>query len=160
MSRLILALIPALLLLPAMIGCSDDIDQQVQNLQSPNPMVRLETARLAKRQDEPRLAAALAPLLSDPSREIRLTAATSLTYMGTTHEVPALAAALQDENREVRLAAVNALGRIQDERAVGPLLKLLARVLNSLHCPDSSDSASSGVMQTLYPVSSARLLTV
>ncbi len=108
-----------------MMGCGSDLDTHIQNLQSPNPMVRLETAKLAKRENEPRLAAALTPLLSDSSKEIRLTAADSLTYIGTTEEVPALASALSDRDREVRLAAVNALGRIGDERAVVPLLKLL-----------------------------------
>ena len=126
MSRLLLALIPTLVLFPVMTGCSSDLDQKVENLQSPNPMVRLETAKLAKRENDPRLAAALAPLLKDSSKETRLTAANSLTYMGTAQEVPALAAALEDDDRDVRLAAVSALGHIQDERAVGPLLKLLA----------------------------------
>jgi len=124
MSRLLLALVPALVLLP-LIGCNNDLEQQIENLQSPNPMVRLEAAKLAKRENDPRLASALTPLLNDSSKEIRLTAADSLTYIGGTEEVPALASALDDHDREVRLAAVNALGRIKDERAVPPLLKLL-----------------------------------
>ncbi len=124
MNRLLMVLLPALILLP-LPGCGSDLDQQVENLQSPNPMVRLEAAKMAKRENNPRLASALTPLLSDPSKEIRLTAADSLTYIGTDAEVPALAAALADSDREVRLAAVNALGRIKDERAVVPLLKLL-----------------------------------
>lgn len=124
MNRLLLVLIAALALAP-LPGCGNDLEQQVENLQSPNPMVRLEAAKLAKRENDPRLASALTPLLNDPSKEIRLTAADSLTYIGGEEEVPALAAALSDSDREVRLAAVNALGRIKDERAVVPLLKLL-----------------------------------
>lgn len=124
MSRLLTVLLPMLVLAP-LPGCGSDLDQQVENLASPNPMVRLEAAKLAKRESDPRLAAALTPLLDDPSKEIRLTAADSLTYIGTEEEVPALAAALADGDRDVRLASVNALGRIKDERAVVPLLKLL-----------------------------------
>lgn len=124
MSRLLWVLLFVLVLVP-LPGCSSDLDDQIENLKSPNPMVRLEAAKLAKRENDPRLAAALTPLLSDPSKEIRLTAADALTYIGTNEEVPALAAALADSDREVRLASVNALGRIKDERAVVPLLKLL-----------------------------------
>jgi len=112
-------------LLAPVLGCSNDVDQTVENLRSPNPMVRLEAAKLARRVDSPRVAEALAPLLQDPSKEIRLTAATSLTYVGTSQEVPFLAVALKDTDHDVRLAAVNALGRIGDERAVGPLLEML-----------------------------------
>jgi HEAT repeat protein len=124
MSRLLLVVLPALILAPLQ-GCSSDLEQQVANLESANPMVRLEAAKLAKRDNDPRIAAALTPLLNDSSKEIRLTAADSLTYIAGEDEVPALAGALADSDREVRLAAVNALGRIQDERAVVPLLKLL-----------------------------------
>ena len=109
-----------------LLGCDSEIETTVQNLQSPNPMVRLESAKMARRVDDPRVAAALTPLLNDSSKEIRLTAATSLTYVGTAQEVPSLAAALKDAEHDVQLAAVDALGRIGDERAVGPLLELLA----------------------------------
>ena len=109
-----------------LLGCDSEVEQTVENLQSPNPMVRLESAKLARRVDDPRVAEALTPLLQDSSKEIRLTAATSLNYVGTEKEVPALAAALKDADHDVQLAAVDALGRIADERAVGPLLELLA----------------------------------
>jgi HEAT repeat protein len=127
MSRAVVLLTTLLLAAPLAIvsGCSGDVEMKVQNLASPNPMVRLETAKLAKRENDPRIATALVPLLQDPSREIRVTAADSLTYVGDTDQVPALTLALKDPEAHVRIAAVNALGRIQDERAVGPLLALL-----------------------------------
>ncbi len=127
MIRAAALLIVLLIALPSagLLGCSNDVETKVQNLASPNPMVRLETAKMAKRENDPRIAIALVPLLQDPSKEIRLTAASSLIYVGSTEQVPALTMALRDPETEVRLAAVDALGRIQDERAVGPLLALL-----------------------------------
>ncbi len=106
-------------------GCGDDVDRYVTDLSSRNPMVRLEAAKLAKRVNDPRLAAALTPLLDDSSQDIRLNAAIALAYIGTAEEVPALIAALGDPSRDVRLAVVDALGRIQDERAVPSLLAML-----------------------------------
>lgn len=111
------------MLLPA---CNGDIETYVTDLQSPNPMVRLEAAKRTKHLEDKRLAAALVPLLQDDGVDIRHEAALSLQHIGTREQVPALIAALQDEDRGVRLAAVDALGRIRDDRAVEPLLALLA----------------------------------
>lgn len=110
-------------LLPA---CNGDVDGYVADLESPNPMVRMEAAKRVKHVEDDRLAAALEPLLMDKSTDIRHEAALSLQYIGTREQVPALVGALQDEDRDVRLAAVDALGRIRDDRAVEPLLTLLA----------------------------------
>lgn len=118
-------LISASLLVVPLCGCGDDVDRYVQDLGSRNPMVRLEAAKLAKRVNDPQLAAALTPLLDDGSQDIRLNAAIALAHIGTAEEVPALIAALGDESRDVRLSAVDALGRIQDDRAVPSLLAML-----------------------------------
>ncbi len=123
--RIPLALLAALVAVPLLAGCGQDVDSYVADLQSPNPMVRLEAAKRAKHVEDERLATALAPLLQDDSSDIRVEAATSLQHIGTREQVPALIEALQDEDRDVRLAAVDALGRIRDERAVEPLVALL-----------------------------------
>ncbi len=99
-------LVTLVLLQVPLAGCGDDVDRYLADLGSRNPMVRLEAAKLARRVDEPRLAAALAPLLTDGSQDIRYNAAVSLAYIGTTEQVPVLIHALGDEDREVRLAVV------------------------------------------------------
>ena len=125
-TSLTVATLIAVLLLPAALGgCGNDVDRYITDLSSRNPMVRLEAAKLARREDDPRLAAALTPLLQDDSTDIRLNAATSLSHIGSESEVPALVTALNDADRDVRLAAVDALGRIRDDRAVVPLLAML-----------------------------------
>jgi|ETNmetMinimDraft_26_1059896.scaffolds.fasta_scaffold60129_2 HEAT repeat protein len=118
-------LVTLVLLQVPLAGCGDDVDRYLADLGSRNPMVRLEAAKLARRVDEPRLAAALAPLLTDGSQDIRYNAAVSLAYIGTTEQVPVLIHALGDEDREVRLAVVDALGQLEDERAVPSLLAML-----------------------------------
>ncbi len=121
----LLTLFALLLLQIPLSGCGDDVDRHVADLGSRNPMVRLEAAKLARRVNDARLAAALAPLLSDTSQDIRYNAANSLAYIGTVDQVPALIHALGDDNRDVRLAAVDALGQLKDDRAVPSLLALL-----------------------------------
>lgn len=67
----------------------------------------------------------LGEALSDPSLEVAVEAAETLSRIRDARALEALATALQDERREVRKAAIKALARLEDRQAVRHLLPAL-----------------------------------
>ena len=106
-------------------GCSDNTDQYLSDLKSPNPMVRLSAATQARKSTDPRIVAALGPAVADSSATIRARAVESLGIIGDKGAVPLLIRALRDDDQAVRRKAVEALGKLKDASATQPLLRLL-----------------------------------
>jgi len=77
----------------------------------------------ARRQE---VAGTLEPILADPDLFTRQAAVKALAVWGIKDNVPALLKMLEDKNLFVRIETMAALGKLQDERAAGPLAQRLA----------------------------------
>jgi len=88
-----------------------------------NAAVKLERAQPQGRREE--VARALEPLLASADRLTRQAGARALAGWGTQESLPALVQALDDEYPAVCQAAIEALGRLQDSRAIEPIVGLI-----------------------------------
>jgi hypothetical protein len=102
-----------------------DVDEEIKDLQSPNPRLRGMAARVLAFSDGSRIVGPLIEALKDAEPEVRQFAAAGLGRAGDTRAVEPLLALLKDDRREVRSAAAEALGKLGDKRAVEPLLAVL-----------------------------------
>ncbi|HXG10575.1 MAG TPA: HEAT repeat domain-containing protein [Gemmataceae bacterium] len=109
----------------------DEIDDAIGALKSLDAGRRQKAAAFLaittpdeRRQAE--VARALEPLLNDNHPQSREAAARALAIWATRDNVPALLQALDHPAPEVRRYAMQALGKVQDERAVAPLAQRLA----------------------------------
>ena len=66
-------------------------------------------------------------VVADPDSEVRMAAAGTLSNLKDAGALEALVVALEDKEEAVRSLAVAGLGKLKDNRAVEPLLKVLAR---------------------------------
>ena len=101
------------------------IDVLMDGTQSPDPLVRVESAAaLGRSQDE----ATIDPLLSltrDDHAEVRYAAAKALGNLGDSRATPALVDLLDDDREKVRMSAALALG---DLRAIDSVPELVGRL--------------------------------
>ena len=104
-------------------GCGPAPEDLVNNLSSANPVVREDTAKIARNFDSEPLRKALIRALSDESETVRLNAVESLTELGASEAVGSLVPLLDaDPSPQVRRAVVEALGRLGDPQAVPALI--------------------------------------
>ncbi len=118
----------ALLACLAMAGCSDPVDDLVEQLSAPDVARRRTAAQQLGelRGDAARAIPALGMALSDEDREVRRLAAHALGEIGPVARasLPFLISALADEEQSVRLATAFAIAKIDAEhRAYVPILE-------------------------------------
>jgi bilin biosynthesis protein len=89
-----------------------------------DPAVRQEAARELGRLRDSRAIAPLISCLEDRNERVRWAAADSLLEMGEAAVEPLLQA-LEFEDKYARAEAAGVLGRMKDERAIGPLIDCL-----------------------------------
>jgi beta-lactamase regulating signal transducer with metallopeptidase domain len=88
-----------------------------------NAATKLERAEPQGRREE--VARALEPLLTSPDKLTRQAGARALAVWGTRETLPVLVKALNDEFAAVPQAALQGLARLQDARAIEPILGLI-----------------------------------
>lgn len=111
------------MLLPLLVACGPSAEDIAANLSSENPVVREDSAKMAKKYDDEVVIEALIAALNDEGDTVRLNAVESLAELEAEAAVPPLIAVVQaDPDPEVVSAAVDALGRIADPRAVSVLM--------------------------------------
>lgn len=121
--RSLAALLPLLGLLAACDPSDEDI---ARNLASPNPVVREDTAKIAKNFGSDAVNLSLIGALKDESPRVRRNAVDSLAELEAVSAVPALVAVLETETDEtVKKQAIDALGRLDDRAALPALLALV-----------------------------------
>lgn len=115
------------LLLGLLFACSPSDEDLQKNLKSPNPVVREDTAKIARNYGSEVVRAALIEVLADPSPTVRRNAVDSLAELEAVEAVPALVAMLPNEaDPTVQRQIIDALGRLKDPAAVPVLLEILA----------------------------------
>jgi predicted Zn finger-like uncharacterized protein len=103
------------------------------------------------RQDE--VARTLLPILADPNPQIRLGSVKALSIWATRDQVPALIDLLNNDDagsNEQRQIAIQTLGRLKDERAVGPLAQRLTNFFDREHAAKA--------LQEMGPMAEASVL--
>ncbi len=111
------------LLLGLIAACGPDTGQVVEGIRSDNPAVREDMVVFARKVEEPKVVGALLKSLEDPSEAIRIKTVQSLAaleHRGAT--LPLVDRLPVETSPEVRREIVDALGRIDDDRAVPALL--------------------------------------
>lgn len=105
-------------------GCGPAADDIAANLSSDNPVVREDSAKMARKHDDDAVIKALVVAIQlDPSARVREHAVDSLAELEAVDAVPALIEVVQrDPEADVVSAAIDALGRLADPRAVPVLL--------------------------------------
>ena len=124
MSPRSLALFGGLVLFGA--ACSPSDEDIARNLQSPNPVVREDTAKIAKNYGSEAVNAALIAATQDPSTTVRKNAVESLADLEASEAAAPLTALLATEaDPDVRRSIIDALGRLKDPVAVPALVAVL-----------------------------------
>lgn len=114
------------LLLALLAACSPSDEDLARNLQSPNPVVREDTAKIARNYGSDAVNKALIAALADPSIVVRKNAVDSLAELEATEAAVPLAELLPNEpDPGVQRQIVDALGRLKDPAGVPPLIALL-----------------------------------
>ena len=114
----------ALALLLAGCGLSDE--DIARNLKSPNPVVREDTAKIAKNYGSDAVNKSLIAALDDPSPVVRKNAVDSLASLEAKEAAPRLAELLGSETDPDTLREiVDALGRLQDPNTAPALIDWL-----------------------------------
>jgi hypothetical protein len=114
-------------LLLLLAACSAGPDDIAKAIQSENPVMREDGAKIAQNYDDDVVVNALIAVLGDPSEQVRLNAIESLAELEATAAGPALIARLQtDESTKVRRAAADALGRLVFKDAMPALITYVA----------------------------------
>jgi HEAT repeat protein len=121
-----------MLLLMTMFACGPSSDDIVKNLSSSNPVVREDTAKIARNFGSDTVESGLIGVLGDPEPKVRLNAVESLIELETKDAVPMLMERLELEtNPRVLRAVVDALGRLKDSRAVPALISFVEKHIES-----------------------------
>ncbi len=108
-------------------GCSAGPEEIAIAIQSENPVMREDGAKIAQNYDDEAVIGALIAVLSDPAPQVRLNAIESLAELEATAAVPALETRLrEDESPAVRRVAADALGRLVAKDSVPSLIAYLA----------------------------------
>ena len=108
--------------LSALLACGPSSDDIATNLTSANPVVREDTAKIARNFGSTAVEEALVGVLGDAEAIVRLHAIESLVELECDEAVPDLIQRMDVEpNPKVRRAIVDALGRLGDVQAV-PML--------------------------------------
>jgi len=116
-----------ILLFLALTGCSLSSDDISRNLQSPNPAVRVDTAKISRNFGSDEVEKALIGALDDEIVQVRIHAIESLAELEAEQAVPALVQLVEKDEVPPRVlkAAVDTLGRLGDVQAVPTLIAYL-----------------------------------
>jgi len=115
-----------MILLLSLLACGPSSEDIATNLASANPVVREDTAKIARNFGSESVEAALMGVLVDDEAVVRLNAIESLVELECVEAVPALMSRLDAEpNLKARRAIVDALGRLGDVQAVPILVQYL-----------------------------------
>lgn len=107
-------------------ACGPSSEDIARNLQAPNPVVREDTAKIARNYGSDAVVAALVASLQDPSPTVRRNAVDSLAELEAVSAAPTLATMLGSETDEaVERQIVDALGRLKDPSTVPALVSWL-----------------------------------
>jgi HEAT repeat protein len=107
----------------AMLACGPSSEDIATNLHSPNPVVREDTAKIARNFGSDAVETALIDVLGDKESKVRLNAVESLVELECGLAVAPLMGRLEPEtDPRVRRAIVDALGRLGDVQAVPTLI--------------------------------------
>lgn len=110
-----------------LLACGPSTDDIARNLESPNPAVRADTAKIARNFGSDGVEKALIGALEDELEQVQVHAIESLAELEAKQAAPALIGIvdLQEASPKVLRAAVDALGRLGDTEAVPTLLVYL-----------------------------------
>jgi HEAT repeat protein len=107
----------------ALMGCDPAPEDIAKAIQSDNPVMREDGAKIAQNYDDDVVVAALVAVLKDPSEQVRLNAIESLAEIEATSSGDALVDVLRnDTSPKVRRAAADALGRLKIKAAIPDLI--------------------------------------
>ena len=108
------------------LACGPSSEDIASNLKSNNPMVRQDTAKIARNFGSSAVEEALIGALADEEKQVRANAIDSLVELECIEAVPALVGRLESEPvPDVQQLAVDALGRLGETSAVPALVALL-----------------------------------
>ncbi len=115
------------LILPLLlVACGPSDEDIARNLAAPNPVVREDTAKIARNYGSEAVVQALIVALQDPRPAVRKNAVDSLAELEAVSAAPTLAAMLSTETDEkVLRQTVDALGRLKDPSTVPALVAWL-----------------------------------
>ena len=120
-----------MIIMLALLACGPSPEDIATNLASANPVVREDTAKIARNFGSPEVESALMSVLTDAEAVVRLNAIESLIQLECVEAVPALIERLAVEpNAKVRRSIVDALGRLGDVQAVPVLVEHLSAHLD------------------------------
>ena len=107
----------------ALLACGPSSDDIATNLRSLNPVVREDTAKIARNFGSDAVEVALIDVLGDKEGKVRLNAVESLVELDCEAAVSPLMARLEAEtDPRIQRAIVDALGRLGDAQAVPVLI--------------------------------------
>jgi HEAT repeat protein len=106
-----------------MLACGPAPEDIAGNLQSENPVIREDTAKIASNFDSPEVREALISVLNDENEMVRYNAVKSLIELEETEAVPKLIEMVDtEESEKVRREVIDALGRLGQTEAVPVLM--------------------------------------
>jgi len=110
----------------SLLACGPSSEDIATNLRSTNPVVREDTAKIARNFGSDAVEAALIDVLADEEGRVRLNAVESLVELDCAEAVVPLMGRLDVETSpQVERAIVDALGRLGDAQAVPVLIEHL-----------------------------------
>ena len=113
-------------------ACGPSPEDIAANLTSPNPVVREDTAKIARNFGSDAVEKALMEVLDDAEAVVRLHAIESLVELECTDAVPVLMTRLTEESHPAtQRAIIDALGRLGDVQAVPVLVDFLQKRMDS-----------------------------
>ena len=111
-----------------LLACGPSSDDIARNLASANPVVREDTAKIARNFGSESVEKALIDVLGDDEATVRLNAIESLVELEALSAVSPLMVRLSEESNPIaQQAIVDALGRLGDVQAVPVLIEYLER---------------------------------
>jgi HEAT repeat protein len=117
-----------LLLFAVILGCGPDPADMAKNLESENPVIREDTAKIAHNFDSPEVRSALVEALDDEAEMVRFNAIKSLVELEETQAVSKLVEMLEtEESPKVHREVIDALGQLQQVEAVPALIAHIER---------------------------------
>ena len=108
-------------------ACGPSSGDIARNRQSPNPAVRVDTAKISRNFGSDEVEKALIVALDDDIEQVQVHAIETLAELEATQAVPRLIEIVEAEAASARVmrAAVDTLGRLKDAAAVPPLIAYL-----------------------------------
>jgi len=113
--------------LTLLIACGPSSDDIARNLKSPNPAVRVDTAKISRNFGSDSVEKALIGALHDEIEQVRIHAIESLAELEAKQAAPALIALIAAEKASPKVlrSVVDTLGRLGDVEAVPTLISYL-----------------------------------